>query len=190
VSFQVSNQSIATGLNGELVFGRHFGFQTGLNYRIYQKEHFSDQKDFFNHRPPPDSHHWIDDHLSGKEHISDVTISNSLLQIPVAFSYYIPLKRNYTVSFSLGTDLDVYLHQKLSYTDNADTNNHHHDDFQDKGKVSLLNTFTFSAGASKQWKSWLLEAKPYISPRFTEVFYKPKEMEFGVEIGVKYCFGK
>lgn len=189
VNFQVSNQSIAYGLSGELIFGRHFGFQTGLNYRLYQEQHFADQKDFLNHRPPDHHHHWIDDHLSDKEHISDVTISNSLLQVPVTFSYYLPLKRNFTVSFALGTDMDIYLHQKLSYTDHADSV-HHRDDFQDKGDVSLLNTFTFSAGAGKQWKSWLFEVKPYISPKFTGVFYKPEEMEFGVEVGVKYCFGK
>ncbi len=187
--FQLSGQSLTPGINAEFIIADHFGIQTGLKYRIYRDEHFTDKADFFGHKPH-DFNHRIEDHFAGQDHVRDVTISNRILQVPLFFNYRLPLKRNYNLSFSLGTDLDVYLRQKLYYTIAPDTGGMHQDNFQAKGNVSLVNTFTFSAGVGKQWKSWLLEVQPYISPRFTEVFYKPKEIEFGVEIGIKYCFGK
>jgi hypothetical protein len=189
--FQLSNQSFGTGVSGELLFNNHFSVETGLKYRLYRPEYFIDKADLFRHKRP-DFNRRIEGHLNGKDHISEISINNSLLQIPVTLKYYVPLKRNYSIYVSLGTDLDIYTKQKLRYVESADTGMMppRDNNFRAKGQVSVLNNMVISAGLEKQWKSWSFQLQPFISPKLKEVFYKPKELEFGVNIGVKYCFGK
>jgi len=187
--FQVSNQSIGTGISGELLFSSHFSVETGLRYRSYYTEHYMDRDDLlrrkhhdFNGRPG--------NPFEGKDHISDLYIQNRLLEIPVTFKYYVHLKKNYSISFSLGTDLDIYLNQELSFTHMADSGKVNTDNFTVRGDVVPFNNLVIAAGVEKQWKSWVIQLQPYIKPRMKEVFYKPKELEFGVGVGVKYSFGK
>lgn len=186
---QVSNQALGAGFTGEILLKNHFGFKTGILYNTNHTEHYLDKADMFGHHQHGFNHR-IENHLADKEHVSDVTIRNSLLLVPVSFSYNVPLKRNYSVSFSLGTNIDIYLNQKLSYTYKPDSAGHSNDHFETSGKVTPFNSLVVSAGLEKQWKSWVIQVRPFVAPKLKEVFYKPKELEFGVSVGVKYGFGK
>ena len=62
--------------------------------------------------------------------------------------------------------------------------------FQAKGNVVPFNNPVISIGLEKQWKSWTFQLQAFIKPRLKEVFYKPKELEFGVGVGIKHKFWK
>lgn len=187
--FQLSNQSIGMGISGELFFNKYLSFETGLKYQIYNSEHFADKNDLFSHK----RHNFngrIENHFSDNDHISGISIDNRLLEIPLSLKYYVPLKMNFGISFALGTDLDIYLNQKLGFSNRVDSNHMENHNFQARGEVVPFNNFVISAGLEKQWKSWSFQLQPFIKPKLKEVFYKPKEMEFGIGVGVKYSFGK
>jgi hypothetical protein len=65
-----------------------------------------------------------------------------------------------------------------------------HNRFMAKAKVMSFNNRVISAGMEKQWKLCGIQLQPFMAPRLKDVFYKPKELEFGVGVGVKYSFGK
>ena len=187
--FQLSNQSFGTGISGEVLFNNHFGIETGLIYRTYQAVQFPDKDAFFMHQHH-DFNHGIENHFQGKDHIRDVSINNRTLEIPITLKYYVPLKKNFSVYFSLGTNVDIYLNQKLNYTFNADSGKTDNGTYKSQGNVVPFNNLVISAGLEKQWKSLSFQIQPYIAPRLKDVFYKPKELEFGLGVGVKYSFGK
>jgi hypothetical protein len=187
--FMFSNQAMGTGISGKMDLKNRFGIGTGLNYTVLNTENFTDTADMFRHKPPH-FHNDTNNHFNDKGHISDISITNSLIQIPIAISYTIPLKRNFGLLFSAGTDLDIYLNQKLSFNHNPDTGRTENHKFEEKGNVDVFNNLVFSTGVEKRWKSIAFQVTPFISLKTKDVFYKPKEMEFGVDFGVKYCFGK
>ena len=183
------NQKIGTGLAGDLLFGKNLGFSLGITYNALKEEQFSDKADFYGHRPHG-MNPQIDHHLGGPEHVSDISIQSKLLQLPAAFNYYIPLKRNFVIRMSLGTDLDIYLNQKLSFIHPIDSSRTEYPHFNTQGKVVPFNTLYFGAGIEKRWNRWVISAQPYYNQRIKEVFYKPKESEFGIGVSVLYSFGK
>ncbi len=185
--FQLSKQSFGMGVSGELLLKNHFSILGGLNYNALRPEHFADKADLFMHKHH-DFNPRIEDHLAGRDHLSSISLANRLLQIPVSLRYYVPLKRNYSVNFSLGTDLDIYISQKLSYNHQPDTGMMGKNNFIAKGNASLLNNMVISAGLEKRWKSLAFELQPYLSPQLKQVFYKPKQIEFGLDVGIKYGF--
>ncbi|MEI8046574.1 MAG: outer membrane beta-barrel protein [Bacteroidota bacterium] len=187
--FIASNQSFRMGVSGGVLLKNNFSLETGLNYSILNAEHYTDTSDFFHHKPH-DFHHEFEGHFHDKDRISEITINNTLLQVPVILNYYIPLKRNYGISLSVGTDLDVYLNQKISFNRIPDTGRVDNYSFENKGSVTVFNNMVISAGIEKRWKFLAFQLQPFISPKLKEVFYKPKEMEFGVGFNIKYCFGK
>jgi hypothetical protein len=132
----------------------------------------------------------IEDHFEGREQITDVSIDNKLLQVPISLKYYVPLKKDFSIFFSLGTNLDIYLNQELSFSNRVDSNRLENHNYQAKGTVTPFNNLIISAGLEKQYKSWIFKLEPFIEPKLRQVFYKPKEFEFGIGVGVKYSFGK
>ncbi len=187
--FILSNQAMGTGISGKLDFKNRFGIGTGVNYTVLNTENFTDTADMFRHKPPH-FHNDTNNHFNDKGHISDISITNSLIQIPIAISYTLSLKRNFGILFSAGTDLDIYVNQKLSFSHNPDTGRTENHKFEEKGNVDVFNNLVFSTGVEKRWKSIAFQVQPFIGLKTKDVFYKPKEMEFGVDFGVKYCFGK
>lgn len=123
--------------------------------------------------------------------LDEISLKNNLLQVPVNFKYYVPVKSNYCIYFLFGTDLDIYTNQKLNYSEKSDTMIMlpRESNFTAKGKVSVVNNLVISAGIEKNWKSWYFHLQPYVSPKISEVFYRPKEVEFGVRFGIGYSFG-
>jgi hypothetical protein len=187
--FKLSNHLYGMGVTGELLLKNHLSFETGLNYSVLQTEHYTDTADVFQHKHH-DFNHRIEDHLHDKDQLSEIAIDNRLLQVPISFNYFVPLKRNFSLSFSLGTDLDIYLNQKISYSHEGDSGRMDKSSFSTKGDVATLNNLVISARLEKRWKSLVFQIQPFISPQLKQVFYKPEEMEFGAGIGIRYSFGK
>ncbi len=189
ISFNVSNQRIGTGLSVDVTFGKHVGITTGLTYNFLYEQQFPDRETM--HGGPPHGYNpHLNDHFGDKNHVSDIRIQNQLLQLPVAINYQVPLKHNFTLGFSLGTELDLYLYQKVSYTRHLDSMRTDSPHFGSRGTVVPFNSMFFGVGASKQWNHLQLNIQPYYNQRIKDLFYKPGEAEFGVGIKLMYVIGK
>ncbi|MEI6059489.1 MAG: hypothetical protein WCR72_02220 [Bacteroidota bacterium] len=188
-NFRLSGQSIGMGLSTELILKNHLSLGAGLNYGFLKTENFTDKADLFEHKHH-NFNHRIEDHLAGKEHITEVSINNRLLQLPITLGYSFPLKMNFSLTLAAGTNLDLYIHQNISYVDRADSNHMNKNNFGTRGDVTTFNNIEFSAGLAKRWKPLLLEVRPFYSQQLKQVFYKPKDTEFGIGISIHYYFGQ
>jgi hypothetical protein len=140
--------------------------------------------------PPHGFNPHINDHFGDKNHVSDIRIQSQLLQLPLAINYQVPLKHNYTLGFSLGTELDLYLYQQVSYTRHQDSTGTDFPHFGSRGNVVPFNSLYFGAGISKQWNHLLLNVQPYYNQRVKDLFYKPGEAEFGIGIKLMYLIAR
>jgi len=186
-SFRFSGQRIGMGVAGELKFGKHIGFTTGLTYNFLKAEQFQDKQDLNGHKHGDFNHH-IHDHLNDKEHVTNITIKSQLLQLPLSVNYSIPLKQNFSVRISFGTDLDLYLKQKLMYEDHVDSTHFHERQLDTKGDVEVFNNLFFGIVVGKCWNHFVLSIEPYYSQGLKQVYYKPEETEFGIGVSLKYSF--
>lgn len=143
----------------------------------------------FGHHPPGFNLPF-EDHFRDKEHITDITIQSQLVQLPLAFNFYIPLKRDFAARMSLGTDLDIYLKQNSSFNHRLDSSRFEEHHFGTKGKVIPFNTMLFGVGIEKRWNHWVIGAQPFYNLHVKDVFYKPGESEFGISVSLLYSFGK
>lgn len=185
--FELASNNLGVGIESEVSFAERLRFSAGVKYISYQEVKFDNKEDFdrHNHRK---INHRFEDHLKDKEHVSEITIHSSLIQLPVAFRYQIPLKNKFSFLFSLGTDLDVALNQQLRYNQSPDSLGPHHDDFEARGDAVFFNNMVISAGIEKRWKHLVFQAHPFMKPQMKQVFYKPKEFDFGLGVSLLYSF--
>lgn len=185
--FEVASNNVGIGLVGEFSFAERLIFSTGVKYVSYQEENFKNKEDFdrHNHRK---INHRFEEHLKDNEHASEISIKSSLIQLPVAVRYKIPLKNDFNFLFSVGTDLDLILDQRLSYNQPPDSLGHPQDNLEARGDAVFFNNMVIAAGIEKQWKHLVLQAHPFIKPQMKEVFYKPKEFDFGLGVNIIYSF--
>jgi len=180
-----SNQALGAGISGGLTAGKHLGFSAGIRYFRTYPETFRDREDLDrskHHRMHPR----IEEGFREDDKFRDIVMKNELLQAPLRITYRLPLKRGLEVSFGVGTDLDFYLNQRVELRLQEDSAGRPRRPFQARGEISPLNNLVLTAGIRKQWNRFSVYLSPYISPSLKEVFYKPKEMEAGGEVGILF----
>jgi hypothetical protein len=186
-SLPVSNQSFGIGLGTEILAGQHAGISVGIRYNhtftetFFTKEALRQPK---HDRMGPEFHKRFD----GEDVFIDISVSNHIIQLPVSLSYYIPLNQDFKLNFVIGTDFDLHVKQSIDYThlfDSAGMDRIHLDVI---GNATPVNTLYLSAGFEKEWNRLALQFRPFISPHLKQVYYKPKEIEYGINLSLKYRF--
>jgi hypothetical protein len=188
-TYALGNLGYGPALNAKLLFGKGFGFATGVRYLTTYKEQFNSREEL-----EKDRHHHVHPGIKDRFHendmFSDIVIKNQLLQVPLMLTYSLPLKKKFTLDFQLGTEWDVYINQKIDLEQRTDSSGKHPGHFRGSGNAVPFNNIVFSAGISRQWGKFSFHVSPFVSPGLKNVFYKPKEIEFGVSAGVGYRLGK
>lgn len=184
----LSSYSIAPGVAGDILLKNNFSFSFGLQYAIAAIERFDDKKDLDKKRPQGKDHPF-GHHISDKDHVVDIQISSKILQLPVSVSYNFPIRNYFTANVSLGTNLDLYLHQDFKFKSRGvDTLKFEPHVFSASDKVIPFNNIVISAGAGKSWRQFMIQVEPFIAPKLSKLIYKPREMEYGVGIKLYYSF--
>ena len=186
---ELAGGSYGAGLTGSVSFARRLGFTTGVKYVAPGVEHFNDKGDFDRHDHRKINHRF-EDHLTDQHQASEISIRSSLVIIPVSFSYTIPMNRNFSLLFALGTELDLGLNQQLQYNGGEDSLKPRREAVRARGDAVLFNNIVVSAGLEKRWNHLVFQAQPFIRPQLKQVFYKPKEIDFGIGLSILYSFGR
>ncbi len=129
--------------------------------------------------------------LSPNCEISNINFTYSLMQIPLAIEYYYPLKKNWTLSASVGTDLDISCASTLKYTATetyASDGPKPYDQTYDYSTI-LFNNLDIALGVSKQFGPIAIEASPFTSFQIDKAWYKGNSnLFYGGNVKVFYCF--
>ena len=186
---QLASENLTFGAVGSFKLANGLGVDAGFRYMDFSQQKFDNKSDFdrHDHRKKNDR---FDDKLRFAEPNAPISIHSNLIQVPVAITYSIPLPRRFSVELSMGTDLDLNLNQRLDYRGRPDSTGAPRDErFRTQGGAEFFNNLIFSAGVEKQWKSLVFQFSPFLRPQLKQVFYKPRETEFGFGLGVYYRFG-
>ncbi len=186
---QLAPENLTFGAAGSFKLANGLGIDAGFRYMDFSLQKFDTRADFDRH-----DHHKknnrFDDKLRFAEPDAPITIKSNLIQVPVAVTYSIRLPRRFSVELSLGTDLDLTLNQRLDFRGKPDSTGPVRDErFRTQGGSEFFNNLVFSAGLEKQWKSLVFQLSPFLRPQLKQVFYKPRETEFGIGLGIYYRFG-
>jgi len=186
----LSKYSVAPSIAADVLLKNNLGFSIGLQYSIAAIERFNDKKDLDKKRPHGMDHPFSH-HISDKDHVVDIQISSRIIQLPVLVSYYFPVKKYFRANVSLGTTMDLYLHQDFKFKSRGiDTLNFEPHVFSASDKVTPFNNIVISAGAEKSWRQFTIQIEPFIAPKISKVIYKPREMDYGFGINLYYRFKK
>lgn len=185
----MNSQSYRFGLSCELLVGNHFGFSTGVRYSRVFTEKIKNNIKFMKHSQHEDINHKIVKHVIYTP-IESIDFQNNILQVPLFINYYSPLGKNIRLSFSLGTNIDIYLNQKAYYTHYDDLHQSNRDHFKSHSTIKPLNNIAFAIGVEKQWRNFGVQVRPYFSYQLKNIVYRPKQTEFGLEVSVMYSFRK
>jgi hypothetical protein len=152
-------------------------------------DHYLDGNEF-HHRKNKKFNSAYTSEISDTTGISNIGIESLVIQLPVFLQYHLPLRKNYTLLFSVGTDIDLRTEHSINY-ENVSVNSQiqrHHLDVQ--SPIVAFNNAVISIGLQKQWKNVVMQAVPFISPQLTSVAYKREDFYFGLGLRALYRFGK
>lgn len=183
--FEYARSGVGAGVDLGVKLPKRLILNAGLRYVSLNDELFADKDAFDRHDTGKINHHF-NDQLMHHDHIRDIVIHSQLLQVPLSIGYSIPLKKGYSFTFSLGTDLDVFLSQRLTFSQPPDSIRPPHGDLRDKGKAVLFNNMVITGSVEKEYKRFVFSVSPFIRPQLQQVFYKPKELDFGIALRVYF----
>lgn len=180
------NNQLTAGIVAEAYIAPRLSISTGIRWTRINNERYRNDSDLLAHRGnilPGGA-----DTLSRN---ANIALQYGVIQLPVAITYHLPLKNNFSLMFSTGTSLDLYASQRTDF-DHFDPRTPYDERRSQNTHIPalLFNNAMLSVGIQKQWGHFVLDASPYISYQLIETEYKKDDIYAGLRIRALYSFGK
>lgn len=183
----LGHEQWGSAIFGEAVLKNRLVFNAGLRMLKDGEENFETREDYDQHK----SEHFKEvygNHVEEGSH--DFRIKNTVYQVPISISYIFTLKNSFSILAGLGTDIDFYTRQKITY---HHTNPNAPNDLQTQRLNTVyppvyFNNAVVSIGIQKQIKHFGVQVLPYLSPQLRKVDYKKENFNFGLRGRLFYEF--
>ncbi|WP_428657873.1 hypothetical protein [Runella sp.] len=120
----------------------------------------------------------------------DIKTEVSLIRLPLSLTYRWPIKDNFTLLFSGGTNINLSAQQcyRFYYKER-------YDEFkEEKGQFSVTpstsNDIMLGVGVEKQWRSLAFQVEAYTAPYLQKPEYLTDNRNLGIRFKILYQFGK
>ncbi len=174
----------AIGGQVEFFLDKRLSISAGLRFVSLTKEtylndyHFKDFNDFdFRVRFAPK--------VPFGAPIKNIEIQNTLLQIPIQLSYYMPLARSFFVFGKVGTDLDLSGTKQVCF-DIKDKTELTQTQVNSSLETITLNNYNVSVGFEKRFGPVALQVSPSYGFTYKAVDYKINGL--GLDLKINYTF--
>lgn len=176
---------IGTSILTDVLFAKRWSITSGVNTAFLGFEHFGDEDDFrrITDKDFRDEH---DVKLPLNNSIENIEAHQVLFRVPIYLNYRWPLRRDYTVLFSTGTDLDLHLKQFTSYSHHDLVRDEKHEGIQEKIPVMPFNNWMLSVGIEKRWNHFSVQLSPYFTYQIKQVSYRKEDFAFGFKVNGFY----
>ncbi len=181
----IDNGQIGTSLLSEVLFSKRWSMTTGFNVSFLGFERFGDEDDF-KRRTERDFREQHDLDLPLNSPIKDIEAHQVLFRVPLYLNYRLPLRKDYTILFSTGTDFDISLRQITSFSHRDFIKENQQEDFTESIKVTPFNNWILSVGIEKRWKRFSVQLSPYASYQLKPLSYRNDDWLFGVKLNGFY----
>ena len=189
IDFKMGNDQIGAGILGEVFFNSRWSMSAGLRILNVNNEKYHDANEF-RMKKAQDFRETYAPAIPDTTFVSDIDMQYLVLQIPVMLTYHLPLKNNFGIIFSAGTDIDLYAKQHIDYEYSSNTAPPGKDHFDANYPTVLFNNVMLSVGMEKQWNNVIAQICPFIRHQVAHAAYKKDEVYYGFSARILYRFGK
>ncbi|AEI49840.1 hypothetical protein [Runella slithyformis] len=122
--------------------------------------------------------------------IFDIKTEASLIRLPLSLTYRWPIKENFTLLFSGGTNLNLSAQQYYRFFYKERNDNFEEKEGKFGIKPAISNDIMVAAGVEKQWRRIAFQVEAYAAPYLQKPAYLTDNRNLGVRFKVLYQFGK
>ena len=181
----IDNSQFGTCILTEVLFSKRWSITTGINVSFLGFENFGDEDDF-KRKTEKDFRKQHDLDLPLSSPIKDIEAHQVLFRIPLYLNYRLPLRKDFTVLFSAGTDFDLYHRQITSFSHHDYIKENQQEGLTESIKVIPFNNWMLSTGIEKRWKRFSVQLSPFVSYQFKLLPYRNNDWMFGVKLNGFY----
>jgi hypothetical protein len=181
VSLDVANEQVGASVISEVLFSKHLSFNTGVRFlNITGSSYYTSEQ--YNLLTKRDFRQQYATFVPANYDIINLDFQNYLLQIPIGITYRYPLRNDFTLLFSAGTNLDLFVRQYVNFDYKEDNSKFEQGTYKSTLTNSLFNHIELSAGLEKTFKRMTFQLHPFISPQVKETAYRNEEFIFGAKM--------
>jgi len=184
----LANTQTGAGIFAKLLFNNTFSINTGLKLMSVNHQYYETDKDFqtkngypFTWAYAPDLGPWCT--------VKEISFTYSLWQLPLSLEYDLPIGHNFSISASVGTDIDLSCSNSLSFNYNEGYGGWINSTTSKTYPTIVFNDLVGSIGIIKQVRHFDFQLSPFINKLNEKVWYEGKNQVFyGANLKVFYCF--
>ncbi|RYD77046.1 MAG: hypothetical protein EOP53_13645 [Sphingobacteriales bacterium] len=173
------------GLVAQVFFTDRIGISTGIRMNNFGYDRFRDPRDF-RMREGKDFAEVCGPKLVDTNAVENIERRISIIQLPVNLVYVQPLKNDFGLVFSAGTNINLAGRQFIGFDNLKRTDRDRKQDINVKLPVSPFNNATLSVGVQKKWSNVVLQASPFATMQFKREAYKMEPFTFGLNLKLMY----
>lgn len=170
----------------DILVSKRWSITTGIGFATFFDEEDFDDEDEFRRDTKKDFRKEYESRINDNSQINDIHINQALLKVPVYINYRHPLRKNFTVLLTAGSNLDVYSRQFVSYNDQNSFRDKDHHRFSIRGKTQLFNNLLFSTGIEKRWQKYSIQLSPYFITQIKPILYQDENWQIGIKLNGFY----
>jgi Tfp pilus assembly protein PilE len=169
----------------DILFAKRWSLTSGINMSLLGFERFGDEDDF-KRKTDKDFRNEHPSNLPIGGSIEDIEEHQLLFRVPIYLNYRYPLRKDYTLLLTTGTDLDIHLKQFTSYSHYDFFVDEEYKGIEEKIPVVPFNNWMFSVGAEKRWSRFAIQFSPYFNYQFKRLSYRNDNFTFGFKLNGFY----
>lgn len=182
-------RKIGVGPSVELFLSPNFSISAGLHAHSFLSQEYQTVKEY-NAATGLDFVKQFADVIPPNDHLEEIEMHVSTVEMPIGFKYYLPLRRDFSLVFATSTNVDLRAFNQVkfeAYKDGAEQ----YLSVETKHVSKSFYEYTFGLGIQKKWKQGIAQVQPFANFSFRQPEYAVGGNNvFGIKASVWVEFGK
>lgn len=192
LSAEKANQLIGFGIPVQIAFSDNWSIYSGLKMTRITDAKYRDEREF-RAREGKELRTEYGSATPDSAFILNIERTKKLIQLPLALAYNIPLKNDFSLLASVGTDFNLAAFHSIDYDYRHRNNMVVSKEIENVRKpVPFFNNANVAFGLQKRWDDFILQANPYLMYHFRKVPVKSNipnsALVPGINIRLMYNF--
>ena len=189
---------VGAGLLAEVLVSKRWSITTGAGVAALGTQEYADE-DQFKRRTKNDFRDQSRDQQGGPPNFraENIRATERLVVLPAYINYRMPLKSDFTLTVSAGSEFDLALSRRTSFNrrepgpfvprPNPDANQ---GAFTERLRNPFFNNVVLAAGIEKRWKNVSFQLNPSLKLQVINVPYQRQNLMMGLQFRTFYRIGK
>ena len=162
-------KKIGVGPSVELFLSPNFSISAGLHAHSFLSQEYQTVKEY-NAATGLDFVKQFADVIPPNDHLEEIEMHVSTVEMPIGFKYYLPLRRDFSLIFATSTNVDLRAFNQVkfeAYKDGAEQ----YLSVETRHVPKSFYEYTFGLGIQKKWKQGIAQVQPFANFSFRQPEY-------------------